>query len=62
MLCGVNMQASEWQVHGLLTWRWEADVFTLLRKKESLAFYVIGGCLDLAVFEFKAVRPVIGSF
>lgn len=56
------MQASEWQVHGLLTWRWEADVFTLLRKKESLAFYVIGGCLDLAVFEFKAVRPVIGSF
>ena len=36
-LCGVNTQASEWQVHGLLTWRWEADVprpslFALLRK------------------------------
>lgn len=25
-LCGVYKQVSEWQVHGLLTWRWEADV------------------------------------
>lgn len=70
----VNMLVSEWQVHGLLTWRWEADVplpsllfflfFFFTRKKLLKSGFPCYWKLFklLAMLEFKAVSSVMGSF